>query len=281
MKQCYQCKKEKDVKQFHLDNTKTDGHYSICRGCRRKRTGITARQKRNKSKRCSYCQKEFYPRLWQIKTNKIGKFYCCKEHLWAYKRLHASTFSQSYRPYILKRDNHRCVLCGASNIVHIHHIVSRGAGGKNEYNNLITVCMLDHATKAHGIEAKAYKEQFKTYTKKFKRPVFWDKIMNKSKESEIKVKKQQRLRAKEMYNRNKLNGNYQKKQKQWKKAQAKRNELYDKKYGKSYKRYIDWFKKKHGMTPFQYKYKKEKEYKVTRETDNKVGMKKLDSGCIL
>jgi len=49
-----------------------------------------------------------------------------------------------------KLDKYRCVLCGTGYNIHIHHIRSRGAGGGDEIENLITLCFNCHR-KVHDI----------------------------------------------------------------------------------------------------------------------------------
>lgn len=48
-----------------------------------------------------------------------------------------------YRAYI--RDNKKCKICGYDRIVQIHHILPRCEGGKDDLNNLITLCPNCHS----------------------------------------------------------------------------------------------------------------------------------------
>ena len=59
------------------------------------------------------------------------------------------------RKMILKRDNYICALCGTgltdnteddADHAHIHHIVKRSDGGGHEFNNLVALCNVCHAT---------------------------------------------------------------------------------------------------------------------------------------
>lgn len=40
MKICYECKQEKELENFHKDSTKIDGYYTLCKSCRRNRSGV-------------------------------------------------------------------------------------------------------------------------------------------------------------------------------------------------------------------------------------------------
>lgn len=44
-----------------------------------------------------------------------------------------------------ERDNYRCRICGFCEVIHVHHIVAKGYGGKHELSNLITLCPNHHA----------------------------------------------------------------------------------------------------------------------------------------
>lgn len=51
--------------------------------------------------------------------------------------------SQRLRMYILRRDEYRCVYCGAAPKLfdlHLDHVVPRAAGGKTHPANLVTAC---------------------------------------------------------------------------------------------------------------------------------------------
>lgn len=51
------------------------------------------------------------------------------------------------RDIVLSRDNHKCVECGKTNNLNVHHIVYRCNGGSNDSENLITLCNKCHAEK--------------------------------------------------------------------------------------------------------------------------------------
>lgn len=47
---------------------------------------------------------------------------------------------EGIRQRIFKRDNHRCVYCGATAKLEIDHIVARSNGGSDDDDNLATAC---------------------------------------------------------------------------------------------------------------------------------------------
>lgn len=50
-----------------------------------------------------------------------------------------------------RRDNGRCLMCGDPvRQTSVHHIVSRGAGGHDKLENLITLCRKHHLGDVHG-----------------------------------------------------------------------------------------------------------------------------------
>lgn len=55
-----------------------------------------------------------------------------------------SGVNQSLRLKILNRDNHRCMKCGRSKPLQIHHIIPAYLGGTDEEFNLITLCKYCH-----------------------------------------------------------------------------------------------------------------------------------------
>jgi hypothetical protein len=51
--------------------------------------------------------------------------------------------SKSIRHEVFKKDNYRCIECGATNtetILHVDHIIPKSAGGTDELSNLQTLC---------------------------------------------------------------------------------------------------------------------------------------------
>ena len=48
------------------------------------------------------------------------------------------------RRQCFERDKYHCRHCNNTNGLHPHHIVYRSAGGKDELDNLVTVCWICH-----------------------------------------------------------------------------------------------------------------------------------------
>jgi transposase len=48
------------------------------------------------------------------------------------------------RRLALERDHYSCRICGSTKTLHVHHIIPRRLGGKNELSNLITLCAACH-----------------------------------------------------------------------------------------------------------------------------------------
>lgn len=59
------------------------------------------------------------------------------------------------RKEVYRRDGFRCALCDDTRGLQIHHVVSRGQGGTNYPQNLITLCWRCHAV-AHGTRLPEY-----------------------------------------------------------------------------------------------------------------------------
>jgi 5-methylcytosine-specific restriction endonuclease McrA len=45
----------------------------------------------------------------------------------------------------LKRDGYKCVKCGATENLHVHHIIALSKDGTNDLGNLVTLCPSCHA----------------------------------------------------------------------------------------------------------------------------------------
>lgn len=73
-----------------------------------------------------------------------------------FKRLTPYKYSK-LRRQIYERDEGQCVLCGGSG-AHIHHIIFRSQGGKDEPRNLVTLCGHCHE-RAHGRGKGAYTQK--------------------------------------------------------------------------------------------------------------------------
>lgn len=59
------------------------------------------------------------------------------------------------RKEVYRRDGYRCALCDSQQGLQVHHVVSRGQGGTNYPQNLITLCWRCHAV-AHGTRLPEY-----------------------------------------------------------------------------------------------------------------------------
>lgn len=187
MKTCIKCLLQLPESFFHKDSRRPDLHYPYCKNCRREYSGqkkLPERQFRN----CNYCGIIFSPRGTQIRENKNGVFFCCDAHMRKHREENATTYYHGYRKYILERDNGFCVLCGNYENLHVHHIKTRGSGGKDEYLNLVTLCNICHTTKAHGFNALITKEILEKYVLQFERPFFWDEVIEKSFREKERVK---------------------------------------------------------------------------------------------
>ena len=48
------------------------------------------------------------------------------------------------RAAVRRRDGNRCVVCGRSDRLSVHHVVPARLGGSDKMSNLVTVCVLHH-----------------------------------------------------------------------------------------------------------------------------------------
>lgn len=67
----------------------------------------------------------------------------------------SAKLSSKERAGIYRRDGYRCALCDSPKGLQIHHVVSRGQGGTDYPQNLITLCWRCHAV-AHGTRMPEY-----------------------------------------------------------------------------------------------------------------------------
>jgi len=75
------------------------------------------------------------------------------------------------REIVLHRDG-RCLNCGAVIGLDPHHIKSRGSGGTDDEENLITLCMWCH-DQAHRGFVVVNRRMTRTKAEKNKIPVYW------------------------------------------------------------------------------------------------------------
>lgn len=59
---------------------------------------------------------------------------------------------RSARAITFERDGRRCVVCGRSEALSIHHIKPRALGGRNHSSNLVTLCRPCHEAIEDGIK---------------------------------------------------------------------------------------------------------------------------------
>ena len=243
-KKCSKCWINKNLHEFTKDIQKSSWLRSSCKLCNKKWLSATEKSdikiKKIESKwlqSCSKCKKDLSLDNFRKDSTKRTWYFsscndCRRDKYWIKKieNYWMNSFYSGYRKYILERDWNKCVISWVSENLHVHHIKTRGSWWSNEYNNLITLSVEVHREKAHWKELWKYRDIFLEYTSKFERPEFWDSIMEKSKQNEESIKK----------SRNKRNRDY---------ARRKR------------KKYVESFKDSHwGLTPWQYEYRKQKEY---------------------
>lgn len=236
-KMCFSCKEYLSISNFYRDNQKKDGLRSYCIDCHRNKNGITASPPPTFTS-CKYCQKQFRINPHRMKKN-VGKWglFCCKEHEMEHKKDKSTTYAKGYQKYIIDRDNACCFLCKSQMCLHVHHIITRGAGGTNEYHNLITLCSNCHLSKAHGANCSMYRELFQSYVSKMARPLFWDDIIEKTERDTKKIKKKRRESAQKTYYKIKNSDQYKEYKQKQKELRKKRDEEYKKIYGCSYMSY--------------------------------------------
>jgi hypothetical protein len=83
--------------------------------------------------RTPYCSAECGREARRLKLKALGESRA-DIHAWSYGRKAA-----------LVRDKRRCVVCGFSVALNVHHIVARAKGGSNHISNMITLCPNHHA----------------------------------------------------------------------------------------------------------------------------------------
>lgn len=64
------------------------------------------------------------------------------------------------RPYVLWRDQHRCVLCGSVDRLAVDHIVPRSHGGGDDVSNLRVLCHEHHAEKTASEAAQGRRARY-------------------------------------------------------------------------------------------------------------------------
>lgn len=59
----------------------------------------------------------------------------------------SNAYKRNLRKEVLRRDGHKCLLCGSREDLTLDHIVPKSKGGKLIYNNLQTLCKQCNASK--------------------------------------------------------------------------------------------------------------------------------------
>ena len=72
-----------------------------------------------------------------------------------YSNYYARRKQHQLKPYILTRDEHKCVRCSDTNLLEIHHIQPVSQYGKSTENNLVTLCNKCHK-EVHKIKDKKF-----------------------------------------------------------------------------------------------------------------------------
>ena len=71
--------------------------------------------------------------------------------------------SAKVRKEVYERDNYACALCEDARVIHLHHVIPKGRGGKDHPTNLISLCPYCHAV-VHGETMKIYDFPFDAET---------------------------------------------------------------------------------------------------------------------
>lgn len=147
MKQCYFCKKIKNLSEFGYSDkiTNSDHHSSYCKECNRKRVKEWKKNNPNKVKEMKEKYKNSIAgKLWQ--QNYYKRYY-----------LEVRKFKNSkygIRFDVFKRDNFTCQYCGrkAPNIIlELDHFIPKSKGGKDCLENYKTSCFECNRSKFNNI----------------------------------------------------------------------------------------------------------------------------------
>ncbi|MCL5999139.1 MAG: group II intron reverse transcriptase/maturase [Chloroflexi bacterium] len=94
--------------------------------------------------RRAYHQRK-HPHPYLETTNPPGLLDTAFPHFWdGHTDIEQATWAQ-LRLAVLERDNHRCVVCGSTSQLHVHHLKARRQGGTHQLDNLQTLCAICHA----------------------------------------------------------------------------------------------------------------------------------------
>lgn len=152
-KVCSVCGIEKDLSEFNKQKAGKHGVRANCRECQNKSNreykqteqAIELRREWKRSDKGRECNKRYRDN----NAEKISE-YTRSEH---YKINHRkSVDSQRFggnRIKVLERDSYKCVICGSTELIQVHHIDETGRNKpkeqqNNDMENLITLCAKCH-----------------------------------------------------------------------------------------------------------------------------------------
>ena len=150
---CSKCGLEKDLSEFNKQKSGKNGTRADCRGCQNKANreykqterGIELRREWKRSDK----GREGNKRYREANPDKIREYTQSDR----YKAIRSqSTDRQRFggnRAKALERDDYRCVICGDTDQIQVHHIDETGRNKpkevqNNELSNLITLCAKCH-----------------------------------------------------------------------------------------------------------------------------------------
>jgi len=119
MKTCFNCKQEKHLSEFHKDITNKDGHGGTCKTCVAEYKKIYNASPENRKRRNKRLRK------W----TKLAK---SKDARRALDRLKKYGLTQDAHAELLKNQNYKCAVCGATkenslgNVLHVDHCHKTG-----------------------------------------------------------------------------------------------------------------------------------------------------------
>jgi hypothetical protein len=102
--------------------------------------------------RCSYCKK-YVLRDDAVRVGILA--FCSDEHRQNYRfeqqrkqqvKNRKHQINPDLRQSVINADGGCCRFCGTTSNLHVHHVKYRSEGGKDESNNLITLCVDHHGT---------------------------------------------------------------------------------------------------------------------------------------
>lgn len=152
------CRKHNYEFETKWENVRRDNRsHHVCPYCQEEDKNAKYEQDRFETE-CAYCHEKIIRHNSDLKTNKSGLFFCCREHKDLAQRLssgeefskmrpaHYDNGKASYREIALRFYPHECSVCGykeEEDILQIHHIDEDRSN--NNLDNLIVLCPNCHA----------------------------------------------------------------------------------------------------------------------------------------